>query len=52
MKIKLYLILTSNIFMLNVAKIFNVLGLVKFTDKILNQVVVNMNYVKGVINNE
>lgn len=52
MKIKLILIIISNIFMLSVAKIFAMIKLNKIADIILNQVEVNMNYVKGVMDNE
>lgn len=55
MRVKLFLILVSNIFMLGVLKILNSLRLYKVMDIIIEQLNVNTDYVESMIggnNNE
>lgn len=52
MKGKLLMIISSNILMLSVAKVFSIFKFNYLVELILKQININMDYVKGVIDNE
>ena len=52
MKVKLMLLAISNIFMLNIASLFGVLGMESIVKIIVNQAIRNTNYIESIVGGE